>query len=51
MLTQGNTLPLFSEVARAVEGGITIILKAFILDGSKRKTIKGLFSFSWRCNV
>ena len=43
MLKQGNTLPLFSEVARAVEGGITIILKAFILDGSKKEDYQRTF--------
>ena len=43
MLEQNNTLPLVSEVARAVEGGITIILKAFILDGSKKEDYQRTF--------
>ena len=43
MLKQGNTLALVSEVARAVEGGITIMLKAFILDGSKKEDYQRTF--------
>ena len=38
-----NTLPLVSEVARAIEGYITIILKAFILDGSKKEDYQRTF--------
>ena len=43
MLKQDNTLPLVSEVGRPVEGGITIILKAFILDGSKKEDYQRTF--------
>ena len=43
MLEQNNTLPLVSEVARAVEDGITIILKTFILDGSKKEDYQRTF--------
>ena len=43
MLKQGNTLPLVGEVARAVEGSITIILKAFMIDGSKKEDYQRSF--------
>ena len=33
----------FSEVGRAVEGGITVILKAFILDVSKKEDYQRTF--------
>ena len=41
MLEQPNTA--FSEVGRAVEGGITVILKAFILDVSKKEDYQRTF--------
>ena len=51
MLKQNNTLPLVSEVGPAVEGGITIILKALILDGSKKEGYQRTFFLSLRYNV
>ena len=51
MLKQNNTLSLVSEDRRAVECGVTIILKAFILDGSKKEDYQRTFFLSLRYNV